>query len=69
MAAMSEEEDPWQESVGEITILEEEHLEAMDLSRVPATIDAVQEASAHGLSASRIFEVVRCYHLSRVLRT
>jgi hypothetical protein len=57
MAAMNEEEHAWQESVGEITILASEHLEAMDLARVPATMDAVQEDSAHGLSASRILEV------------
>ena len=57
MAAMNEEEHAWQDSVGEITILASEHLEAMDLARVPATMDAVQEDSAHGLSASRILEV------------
>jgi hypothetical protein len=53
MTAMSEEEDSFQESVGGITILEAEHLEAMDLARVPAIIDVAQGASAHGLSASR----------------
>ncbi len=57
MAAMSEEENSWQESVGLITILEAEPLEAMDSARVPATIDVAQEASAHGSSASRSFEV------------
>ena len=34
MAAMSEEENSWQESVGGITILEAEHLEAMDSAHV-----------------------------------
>ena len=53
MAAMSEEENLWQESVGGITMLESEPLEAMDSARVLATIDVAQEASAHGSSASR----------------
>jgi hypothetical protein len=57
MAAMSEEEDSFQESVGGITILESEHLESMDSARVPAMIDVAQEASAHGLSASRSWGV------------
>ena len=53
MAAMSEEENSWQESVGGITILEAGHLEAMDSARVPAIIDVAQEAAAHGSSAIR----------------
>ncbi len=53
MAAMSEEEHSWQESVGGITILEAGHLEAMDSARVPAIIDVAQEAAAHGSSAIR----------------
>ena len=53
MAAMGEEENLWQESVGGITILEAEPLEAMNSARVLATIDVAQEASAHGSSASR----------------
>jgi hypothetical protein len=55
-AAMSEEENSWQESVGGITILETEPLEAMDSARVPAIIDVVQEAAAHG--SSTIQEIV-----------
>jgi hypothetical protein len=53
MAAMSEEENSFQESVGGITILESEPLESMDSARVPGTIAVAQEASAHGLSASQ----------------
>jgi hypothetical protein len=56
MAAMSEEENSLQESVGGITILEAEHLEAMASARVPATIYVVQEAAAHG--SSTIQEIV-----------
>jgi HEAT repeats len=53
MAAMSEEEDSFQEFVGGITLREAEPLESMDSARVPAMIDVAQEASAHGLSASQ----------------
>jgi hypothetical protein len=56
MTAMSKEENSWQESVGGITILEAEHLEAMDSARVPAIIDVVQEEAAHG--SSTIQEIV-----------
>ena len=49
MAAMSEEEHSFQESDGGITIVELEHLGAMDSARVSATTDVAQEASAHEL--------------------
>ena len=57
MAVISEEENSFQDSAGGATILESVHLETVDSAPVPATIDVVQEAAAHGSSASRGFEV------------